>query len=510
MAPIALLSVSDKTGLVPLATALQRHHNFQLLCSGGTGEVLEGAGLTVTPVAHHTGAPEMLNGRVKTLHPRIHGGILAERHRLEHLEDLQRQAIPPIDLVVVNLYPFEATVAQPTVSWEEGIETIDIGGPTLLRAAAKNHAHVSVLTAPSQYESFLQALSSGAIGLQQRRRWALAAFRHSARYEAAISQWFATQLEEDPGPLHLLLPHGQPLRYGENPHQQARWYGEPGSGWGAAHQLQGKQLSFNNLLDLDAALTTVREFPPQQAAAVVVKHTNPCGVATGADLATALERALGADPVSAFGGVVAVNQPLDGAAAAQLAAIFMECVVAPEVTAEAQDLLAQKTNLRLLTMTPAAVASAPAQQLRTILGGVLVQQPDDQPVDRSSWHVVSNAQPDAALVEELDFAWRVVRHGRSNAIVVAKDHQTIGIGVGQTSRVGAAQLALAAAGDRAQGAVLASDGFFPFPDTVQLAAAGGIRAFIQPGGSKRDGESIAACNGHGLVMVHTGRRHFLH
>lgn len=510
MAPTALLSVSDKTGLVHLATTLQQRHGFQLICSGGTARLLRGeTGLMLTTVADHTGAPELLNGRVKTLHPRIHGGILADRHKPEHLEDLQRQGIPPIDLVVVNLYPFEATVADSTVTWDQAVEVIDIGGPAMLRAAAKNHAHVSVLTAPSQYAPFLEALAAGGVDLQQRRRLALAAFRHSACYDAAISQWFGTQLE-DPDPLQLTLPQRQRLRYGENPHQSALWYGESRVGWGAARQLQGKQLSFNNLLDLDAALTSVQEFPPEQAAAVVVKHTNPCGVATGADPATALQRALAADTVSAFGSVVAVNQPLDAAAAAQLASIFVECAVAPGVTAEALECLAQKPNLRLLAMDQAAVAGASGQQLRTILGGVLVQQRDHQPVDRSTWQVVSTAQPDATLLAELDFAWRVVRHVRSNAIVVSKDQQTLGIGAGQMNRVGAAELALVAAGERAHGAVLASDGFFPFSDTVHLAAGAGIRALIQPGGSKRDEESIAACDARGLVMICTGRRHFLH
>ena len=510
MAPTALLSVSDKAGLVHLATALQQRHGFQLIGSGGTARLLrEEAGLTVTTVAEHTGAPEMLDGRVKTLHPRIHGGILAERHKPEHREDLQRQGILPIDLVVVNLYPFEATVADATVTWDQAVEVIDIGGPAMLRAAAKNHAHVSVLTAPGQYEPFLAALAVGGLDLQQRRRLALAAFRHSARYDAAVSQWFGAQLE-DPDPLQLTLPQRQRLRYGENPHQPALWYGDSQAGWGAARQLQGKQLSFNNLLDLDAALTSVQEFPPEQAAAVVVKHTNPCGVATGVDLATALQRALAADEVSAFGSVVAVNQPLDAAAAAQLAAIFVECVVTPGIAAAALACLARKPNLRVLTLNQAAVADASGQQLRTILGGVLVQQRDQQPVDRATWQVVSAAQPDAALLAELEFAWRVVRHVHSNAIVVSKGQQTLGIGAGQMNRVGAAELALAAAGEQAPGAVLASDGFFPFPDTVQLAAATGIRALIQPGGSKRDEDSVAACNAHGLVMVCTGRRHFLH
>lgn len=511
MAPTALLSVSDKTGLVRLATTLQQRHGFRLICSGGTAQFLrEEGGLTVTAVADHTGAPDLLSGRVKTLHPRIHGGILADRHKPEHLEDLQRQGIPPIDLVVVNLYPFEATVTGATVTWGQAVEVIDIGGPAMLRAAAKNHAHVSVLTAPGQYGPFLEALADGGLIAGRVPEGFQGQSSPLLKVHAAVSQWLGAQLEEDPDPLQVTLPQRQRLRYGENPHQPALWYGEAQVGWGAARQLQGKQLSFNNLLDLDAALTSVQEFPLEQAAAVVVKHTNPCGAATGADLATALQRALVADEVSAFGSVVAVNRPLDAAAAARLAPIFVECAVAPGVTAEALAGLAQKPNLRLLAMDQAAVAGVSGRQLRTILGGVLVQKRDHEPVDRSGWQVVTTAQPDAVLLGELEFAWRVVRHVRSNAIVVSRDQQTLGIGAGQMNRVGAAELALAAAGERAHGAVLASDGFFPFADTVKLAAGAGIRALIQPGGSKRDEDSIAACNAHGLVMICTGRRHFLH
>jgi phosphoribosylaminoimidazolecarboxamide formyltransferase/IMP cyclohydrolase len=542
MAPTALLSVSDKEGLVPLAEGLLAH-GYRILSSGGTAAALAAAGLAVTKVAEHTGVPEILGGRVKTLHPRIHGGILAKRSDPAHQADLAAQAIDPIDVVVVNLYPFQRTVVDPQVSWETAVENIDIGGPAMVRAAAKNHADVAVLTDPAQYGSFLEALAAGGADEALRRRLALAAFSHTAAYDAAIAAWLTDRLgvdepaqAEGPGgdtaaanpPLQLTLPARQSLRYGENPHQQARWYGSAEAGLGAARQLQGKELSFNNLLDLDAALATVREFsygepagtgiapggPTDPAinlpAAVVVKHTNPCGVATGSGGAEALLRALDADRVSAFGGIVAINRPVDAAAAEHLAGLFLECVVAPAFEPAARERLAAKANLRLLELAPGAIAAAYRQQLRSVLGGVLAQDLDDQPIDPASWQVVSQRQPSEAQWADLRFAWRVVRHVRSNAIAVAAAGQSLGIGAGQMNRVGSAQIALAAAGERARGAVLASDGFFPFDDTVRLAASHGISAVIQPGGSVRDGDSIQVCNELGLAMVTTGRRHFLH
>ena len=541
MAPTALLSVSDKAGLVPLAEGLLAH-GYRILSSGGTAAALAAAGLPVTKVAEHTGAPEILGGRVKTLHPRIHGGILAKRSDPAHQADLAAQAIDPIDVVVVNLYPFQRTVADPQVSWETAVENIDIGGPAMVRAAAKNHADVAVLTDPAQYGGFLEALAAGGADEALRRRLALAAFSHTAAYDAAIAAWLAGRLgAEAPSPadgagaaaevippLQLTLPARQSLRYGENPHQKALWYGSTTAGLGAARQLQGKELSTNNLLDLDAALATVREFgygepagtgiapggPTDPAinlpAAVVVKHTNPCGVATGSGAAEALLRALDADRVSAFGGIVALNRPVDAAAAEHLAGLFLECVVAPAFEPAARERLAAKANLRLLELAPAAIAAADRQQLRSVLGGVLAQDLDDQAIDPASWQVVSQRQPTEAEWADLRFAWRVVRHVRSNAIAVAAAGQSLGIGAGQMNRVGSAQIALAAAGERARGAVLASDGFFPFDDTVRLAASHGISAVIQPGGSVRDGDSIQVCNELGLAMVTTGRRHFLH
>ena len=528
MAPTALLSVSDKRGLVPLAEALHHRFGYQLLSSGGTAKVLQDAGLPVTKVADHTGAPEILGGRVKTLHPRIHGGILARRGDAAHEADLVAQNIDPIDVVVVNLYPFRETVADPAVSWDKAIENIDIGGPTMVRSAAKNHEHVAVLTDPDQYDRVLAAFeaSGGVLSASVRRQLALEAFAHTAAYDAAITRWMQARPELDLEPetsaaaLPWLeaLPLRQQLRYGENPHQKAGWYSAETSGWGGAVQLQGKELSTNNLLDLEAALATVREFgygsgglhPASRAAAVVVKHTNPCGVAVGDGTATALTRALDADRVSAFGGIVALNGCVDAAAAKELTSLFLECVVAPSFAPEAREILSAKGNLRLLELAPEAIDAAGRDHVRSILGGVLVQDLDDELVTPDDWTVATDRAPTATERDDLCFAWQLVRHVRSNAIVVARDGQSLGVGAGQMNRVGSARIALEAAGDRAKGAVLASDGFFPFDDTVRLAAEHGITAVIHPGGSKRDDDSIRACNELGVAMLLTGRRHFLH
>jgi len=528
MAPTALLSVSDKRGLVPLAEALHHRYGYQLLSSGGTAKVLREAGLPVTTVADHTGAPEILGGRVKTLHPSIHGGILARRGDAIHEADLIAQGIAPIDVVVVNLYPFRETVSDPAVSWDTAIENIDIGGPTMVRSAAKNHAHVAVLTDPDQYDGFLAALdaSQGELTSSLRRQLALEAFAHTAAYDAAITRWMQRRPEVTDNddavvadlPWLEALPLRQRLRYGENPHQQASWYSASKSGWGGAIQLQGKELSTNNLLDLEAALATVREFgygtgeihSASCSAAVVVKHTNPCGVAIGDGIAAALSRALDADRISAFGGIVALNRCVDATAARELTSLFLECVVAPEFAPEAREILAAKANLRLLELSPQSIEAAGHDHVRSILGGVLVQDLDDQPVKPDEWTVATDRVPTTRERDDLCFAWQLVRHVRSNAIVVAKEGQSLGIGAGQMNRVGSAQIALQAAGDGSEGAVLASDGFFPFDDTVRLAAEHGITAVIHPGGSKRDADSIKACNELGLSMLLTGRRHFLH
>ena len=520
MAPVALLSVSDKSGLVPLAEALHRTHGYQLLSSGGTAKVLEQAGLPVTRVSEHTGAPEILGGRVKTLHPRVHGGILAKRGDASHQADLEQQNIAPIDVVVVNLYPFRETIARPDVTWDQAIENIDIGGPAMVRAAAKNHADVAVLTSPDQYDRLLTAMaeSGGSVPSELRRQLALEAFQHTASYDTAISRWMADQTAAEDSPWLEAVPLRQTLRYGENPHQKARWFSHPKQGWGGAIQLQGKELSTNNLLDLEAALATVREFgygadgsaPALQPAAVVVKHTNPCGVAIGASIPAALTRALDADRVSAFGGIIAINGVVEATAARELTSLFLECVVAPGFTPEAREVLAAKANLRLLELAPQAIDLAGPDHVRSILGGLLVQDLDDQAITPADWTVASQRPPTPQEKQDLEFAWRLVRHVRSNAIVVAKDGQSLGVGAGQMNRVGSARIALETAGDKAQGAVLASDGFFPFDDTVRLAASHGITAVIHPGGSMRDADSIKACDELGLAMQLTGRRHFLH
>ena len=516
MAPFALLSVSDKNRLVPLAEALHRTHGYQLLSSGGTAKVLEQAGLPVTRVSDHTGAPEILGGRVKTLHPKVHGGILARRGDSAHQADLEQQGIPLIDLVVVNLYPFRETIARPDVSWDQAIEQIDIGGPAMVRAAAKNHRDVAVLTSPDQYDRVLAAMdaSSGQVPADLRRQLALEAFQHTASYDSAISQWMAHEVEQEASPWLEAVPLRQTLRYGENPHQKARWFSHPKQGWGGAIQLQGKELSTNNLLDLEAALATVREFGygpgAVSPAAVVVKHTNPCGVAVGSAVAMALTRALDADRVSAFGGIVAINGSVEAAAARELTSLFLECVVAPGFTPEAREILSAKSNLRLLELAPQAIEAAGPDHVRSILGGLLVQDLDDQPITPDQWTVATQRPPTQQEKQDLEFAWRLVRHVRSNAIVVARDGQSLGVGAGQMNRVGSARIALEAAGETAKGAVLASDGFFPFDDTVRLAASHGITAVIHPGGSLRDADSVKACDELGLAMLLTGRRHFLH
>ncbi len=518
MAPIALLSVSDKKGLIPLAQALIKDHGFKLVSSGGTAKLLIDAGLEVTRVADYTGAPEILEGRVKTLHPHIHGGILAKRNDPVHKKDLENQKISEIDLVVVNLYPFQETIKDENVSWEKAIENIDIGGPTMIRAAAKNHAAVSILTRPDQYDFFLKALDKELVNEKLRRQLALEAFEHTATYDIAISRWMEGRVCSGKSPWLASFPLKQTLRYGENPHQSASWYSSNTEGLGGARQLQGKELSTNNLLDLEAAISTVREFgfgeiganPSFHPAAVVVKHTNPCGVAISETIDEALKRALDADRVSAFGGIVAINSSVNSACAKFLTSLFLECVVAPYFESNAKEILSSKPNLRLLELDPNALKQSGREHSRSILGGVLVQEKDDELIDPKAWVIATTHRPSVEETEDLSFAWSLVRHVRSNAIVVASSGQSLGIGAGQMNRIGAAKIALEAAGDNATGAVLASDGFFPFDDTVRLAAEHGIKAIIQPGGSIRDEASIAACNELGIAMLLTGKRHFLH
>lgn len=524
MARLALLSVSDKAGLIELAQSLVNQFGFDLISSGGTATVLKQAGLPVTKVSDYTGSPEILGGRVKTLHPRIHGGILARKDLPADLADLEAQQIRPIDLVVVNLYPFEQTIAQPDVSLAEAIEQIDIGGPAMLRAAAKNFAHLTVLCHPAQYGEYLQELrqNQGEASLLFRQKSALAAFRHTGDYDRAIAAYLAGQesAASSQQPAENQLPATytlqgqqlQTLRYGENPHQPAAWYqtGSTATGWAAATKLQGKELSYNNLVDLEAARRMIAEFADSDSspAAAILKHTNPCGAALGDTLAEAYNKAYNADPVSAFGGIVALNRPIDAATATALTQIFLECVVAPGCEPDAQEILSAKSKVRVLLLPD--LGKGPAETVKVIAGGLLVQTSDDIIANPNDWKVVTEKQPTLAQLEELLFAWKICKHVKSNAIVVTRDRTTLGVGAGQMNRVGSVKIALEQAGEKAEGAILASDGFFPFDDSVRTAAAAGIGAIVQPGGSLRDQDSINAANELGVVMVLTGIRHFLH
>ncbi|MEH2001140.1 MAG: bifunctional phosphoribosylaminoimidazolecarboxamide formyltransferase/IMP cyclohydrolase [Nostoc sp.] len=505
MARLALLSVSNKTGIIDLARSLVEDFDFDLISSGGTAQALKDAGLPVTKVADYTGSPEILGGRVKTLHPRIHGGILARRDVPEDITDLENNQIRPIDLVVVNLYPFEETIAKPGVTLSQAVEQIDIGGPAMLRASSKNFAHLAVLCDPAQYEEYLQELrqNNGEASLEFRQKAALKGFSHTASYDQAIASYLSEAQQYTLSGTQL-----QSLRYGENPHQPATWYqtGTTPTGWTAATKLQGKELSYNNLVDLEAARRIIAEFTDTPAA-TIIKHTNPCGTALGSSISEAYQKAFNADSTSAFGGIVALNRPIDAATASELTKTFLECVVAPSCDPEAQEILSKKSNVRVLTLPD--LSSGPKDTVKAIAGGFLVQASDDVIADSSQWQIVSG-QPTPDELAELLFAWKVCKHVKSNAIVVTSDRTTLGVGAGQMNRVGSVKIALEQAGDKAKGASLASDGFFPFDDSVKTAAAAGITAIVQPGGSLRDKDSIIAANELGLVMVLTGVRHFLH
>jgi phosphoribosylaminoimidazolecarboxamide formyltransferase/IMP cyclohydrolase len=519
MGHLALLSVSDKTGLIDFARKLVEEFEFDLISSGGTAASLQAAGLPVTKVSDYTGFPEILGGRVKTLHPRIHGGILGRRNLPQDVADLETHQIRPIDLVVVNLYPFEQTIARPDVTEEEAIEQIDIGGPAMLRAAAKNFANLTVLCNPGNYNDYLRELrqNEGEAPLNFRRVCAQRAFWHTAAYDRAIATYLSddslqTTIPGQPLPPPQFALSGQQLqslRYGENPHQPAAWYqvGAVPTGWAGASILQGKELSYNNLVDLEAARRIIAEYTDIPAAAIL-KHTNPCGVALGTTLVEAYQKAFQADSVSAFGGIVALNQPIDAATATELTKTFLECVVAPACDAEAQEILAAKSKVRVLILPD--LSSGPQQTVKAIAGGFLVQASDELVEDASRWQVVTEKQPTPDQLAELLFAWKVCKHVKSNAIVVTRDRTTLGVGAGQMNRVGSVKIALEQAGEKAQGGTLASDGFFPFDDSVRTAAAAGIATIVQPGGSLRDKDSIQAANELGLVMVFTGVRHFLH
>lgn len=507
----ALLSVSDKTGLVEFARALAER-GVELVSTGGTARTLRDAGLEPIEVSTITGFPEILDGRVKTLHPAVHAGLLAT-DTAEHRSTLAAHGIAPIDLLVANLYPFEATRAR-GASFAECVEQIDVGGPAMIRAAAKNHDRVAVVVDPADYAPILDELvRAGGTCLETRRRLAAKAFARTAAYDAAIAAFFE-EARGDRFPERLVLAAEliERLRYGENPHQDAALYrwGPPRPGVATARRLQGKELSYNNLLDADAALEAVAEHT--DPAVVIVKHANPCGVAVGADLRAAWEKALACDPVSAFGGIVAVNRPLDAATAEAMAALFLEVVVAPAVEAAAATLFARKPGLRLLVLERLPDPADPGLVVRSLAGGLLVQTRDIGTDDPDSWRVVTRRTPTEAEWADLAFAWKVVRHTRSNAIVLARDRATVGIGMGETSRVDAARHAVERM-ERGAGrgpCVVASDAFFPFPDGLEAAIAGGATACIQPGGSKRDAEVIEAADRAGVAMVFTGRRHFRH
>jgi phosphoribosylaminoimidazolecarboxamide formyltransferase/IMP cyclohydrolase len=513
---IALISVSDKRGVKELALGLAEL-GFDIYSTGGTQRYLLETGLPVHSISSLTGFPEILDGRVKTLHPFVHAGILARRERPEHMEELQRSQIPTIDLVCVNLYPFAETVARPH-RLEEALEQIDIGGPTLLRAAAKNFPSVIVLSDPDDYEPVLEMLREGEVPMAVRRRLAAKAFQHVAAYDSIIAQYLREEEELFPLQLTVALEKVQDLRYGENPHQRAALYRlltpGPGTGMATARQLHGRELSYNNIMDADAAWQAVCDF--QEPTVVIVKHANPCGLASRPHLAEAFHLAFQGDPISAFGGIVAVNRPVDLALAQAIREarhptsgqrLFLEVIIAPEYEAEALLLLKKSPNLRILQ-----VSSPPADHLtyRHVSGGLLVQEPDRYPDHQLEMKVVTKRAPSPQEMEDLLFAWKACKHVKSNAIVVAKDKALLGMGAGQPNRVQSVRLATEGAGPRAQGAVLASDAFFPFPDSVEEAARAGITAIVQPGGSVRDAEVIRAADDHGLAMVFTGVRHFRH
>jgi phosphoribosylaminoimidazolecarboxamide formyltransferase / IMP cyclohydrolase len=525
----ALLSLSDKSGLVPFAQGLVRL-GFELLSTGGTRKALETAGVPVLDVAAYTGFPEMMDGRVKTLHPKVHGGLLGRPDLAEDAASMKEHGITPFQLVVVNLYPFVETISKPGVTAEEAIEQIDIGGPSMLRSAAKNHKYVGVVTSASQYDRVLAELANGALSFEFRRELAAAAFEMTARYDRAIADYMAglTNGKEPNGdaatcdpefPSHLAVQFQRrsTLRYGENPHQRAAFYVEsnpPPSTLAAAKILHGKELSYNNLLDLDAAMQIVREFT--QPAACVIKHNNPCGCAVSDLLAEAYVKADGGDPVSAFGSILGFNRPVDCETAEQLSVPgrFIEAIIAPSYTSEAFQMLTTipkwKANVRLLEC-PAMLDSRPlSQEFRRITGGLLVQDRDESAEPKNDWKVVTQREPTAEEMADLEFAWSVCKHVKSNAILFAKSGQVVGVGAGQMSRLDSAYIAAYKAGSRAEGAVCASDAFFPFRDGIEQIHEAGITAVIQPGGSKRDEDVIAACNEFGIAMLFAGRRHFRH
>ena len=519
----ALISVSDKTGLLELGRALA-DRGVELLSTGGSAKALREAGLVVIDVASLTGFPEMMDGRVKTLHPNIHGGLLALRDNPHHVAAMEEHGIVGIDLLVVNLYPFEETVAKGT-DYKTAIENIDIGGPAMIRAAAKNHGFVAVVTDTQDYAALLEELgeNKGATTYRFRQNLALSAYSRTAAYDSAVSSWMAKTLDVIPRRKTVAGTLTQTLRYGENPHQSAAFYtdGQERPGIATAVQHQGKELSYNNINDTDAAVELVAEFDPANGpACVIVKHANPCGVSQSSSLVEAYQAAFQCDQTSAFGGIIALNQTLDGATATEICKIFTEVVIAPDADEDARRIFAQKKNLRLLTMGTLPDLSAASQTIRQVSGGYLVQDKDVGQVLPSDLKVVTKRAPSSEELQDMLFAWKVVKHVKSNAIVYVKDGATVGIGAGQMSRVDSTRIAARKAQDMAEalgldaplthGSVVASDAFFPFADGLITAAEAGATALIQPGGSMRDDAVIAAADSAGLAMVFTGMRHFKH
>lgn len=507
----ALISVSDKTGILEFARELQAL-GVEIISTGGTATMLAEKGVKVTGISEVTGFPEILDGRVKTLHPNIHSGLLAIRDKEEHRQQIEELGIQPIDLVVVNLYPFRETISKSNVTYEEAIENIDIGGPTMLRSAAKNHAFVTVVVDARDYPIILNEMKNGGVTIETKRRLAAKVFRHTAAYDSLISNYLTEQIgEEWPDQYTVTYEKAQDLRYGENPHQKAAFYRNPLAKSGTlstAEQLHGKELSYNNINDADAALKLVKEF--EQPAVVAVKHTNPCGVGIGNNVFDAYQKAYESDPVSIFGGIIAANRKIDRSTAEKMKEIFLEIIMAPDFDEEALALLKEKKNLRLLRVGDVRKEPVPERLISTVSGGVLIQEEDVKQISSEDLRVVTERKPAEEEIEQLLFAWKVVKHVKSNAIVLTKDYQTIGVGAGQMNRVGSAKIAIEQAGAKAIGSFLASDAFFPMSDTVEEAAKAGITAIIQPGGSIRDEESIEAANKHGIAMVFTDIRHFKH
>ena len=514
MSKRALISVSDKTGVIEFAQELSKL-GYEIVSTGGTAKAISDAGIKDINVSDITGFPECLDGRVKTLHPNIHAGILAMRDNPEHMEQLRKLNIDTIDIVVINLYPFKQTILKEHVELEEAIENIDIGGPTMIRAAAKNYQDVAVIVDPDDYGTVLEELKqTGSVSRKTKFKLAYKVFEHTSHYDTLIAKYLREQIGEElfPETLTLTFEKAQDMRYGENPHQKAVFYKEVGHNPGcltSAKQLHGKELSYNNINDTNGAIELLKEF--DEPTVVAVKHANPCGVASANSIYEAYIKAYEADPVSIFGGIVAANREIDAKTAEEINKIFIEIVIAPSFTEEAMAILTRKKNIRILEL-PSISAKLPvgALDMKKVAGGLLVQEINNQLINMDDIQYVTDRKPTEKEMQDLIFAWKVVKHTKSNGIALAKDLQSIGIGPGQTNRITALELAIKYGGERVKGSVMASDAFFPFPDCVEAAAAAGITAIIQPGGSIRDQESIDACNKYGIAMIFTGMRHFKH